>query len=66
MEQQAFPYCPISRQLCQQGKIFSDPEAKKDLAYCTFWHMAEQRCVFRMVEYDLFNIARSLDEIRSR
>ncbi|MBU1701934.1 MAG: hypothetical protein KJ970_00910 [Candidatus Eisenbacteria bacterium] len=66
MEKQEFPYCPISRQLCQQGKVFADSQSQKDLTFCAFWHLAEHRCVFRMVEYDLFNIARSMDEIRSR
>ncbi|MBD3336863.1 MAG: hypothetical protein GF355_15225 [Candidatus Eisenbacteria bacterium] len=66
MDEPKFPYCPISRQLCQDGKIFADPESKEGLTFCAFWHQPERRCVFRMVEYDLFNIARSLDEIRTR
>lgn len=61
-----FPYCPISRQKCQNGKVWADPNAQKDLAFCTFWHQKEHRCVFRMVEFDLFNIARCLDELRNR
>lgn len=61
-----FPYCPISRQKCQNGKIYAKPEAEEDLVFCTFWHQKEHRCVFRMVEFDLFNIARCLDELRNR
>ncbi|MCA9754282.1 MAG: hypothetical protein KDA27_00660 [Candidatus Eisenbacteria bacterium] len=64
--QPAFPYCPISRQKCQEGKVFGNPEEKTDLTYCAFWHQKEHRCVFRMVEFDLFNIARCLDELRDR
>jgi hypothetical protein len=60
------PYCPISRQLCQEGRIFARPEEGKALVYCAFWHRKEHRCVFRMVEFDLFNIARCLDEQRNR
>jgi hypothetical protein len=66
MEQKPHPYCPISRQHCQDGKVFARPESREDLVYCAFWHQPEGRCVFRMVEYNLFNIARALDEIRSR
>jgi hypothetical protein len=60
------PYCPISRQKCRQGKVYANPEANLDLVYCAFWHQKENRCVFRMVEFDLFNIARCLDEARDR
>jgi hypothetical protein len=66
MDQQSHPYCPISRQLCRQGQVYVKAEAGEESAYCAFWHQTEKRCVFRMVEYDLFNIARSLDELRSR
>ena len=59
-------YCPISRQKCQAGKVYSDPKEKTELMYCAFWHQKECRCVFRMVEFDLFNIARCLDEARER
>ncbi len=59
-----FPYCPISRQRCQAGKVVVAPGA--ELAFCAFWHQKENRCVFRMVEFDLFNIARCLDELRNR
>ena len=59
------PYCPISRQLCQAGRVLAGP-APESLAYCAFWHQKEHRCVFRMVEFDLFNIARCLDELRNR
>ena len=65
-EPNEFPYCPISRQQCQQGRIYCRPEEKQDLAFCAFWHQKEHRCVFRMVEFDLFNIARCLDELRNR
>ncbi len=61
-----FPYCPISRQQCQNGKVYANPEKAEDLVFCTFWHQKEHRCVFRMVEFDLFNIARCLDELRNR
>jgi hypothetical protein len=61
-----FPYCPISRQKCQAGKVWADPTARADLAFCAFWHQKEHRCVIRMVEFDLFNIARCLDELRNR
>jgi hypothetical protein len=60
------PYCPISRQKCRQGKVYANPEGNSDLVYCAFWHQKENRCVFRMVEFDLFNIARCLDEARDR
>lgn len=65
-DQPQFPYCPISRQKCQEGKVWARPETEEDLTYCTFWHQKEHRCVFRMVEFDLFNIARCLDEQRNR
>ncbi len=61
-----YPYCPISRQKCQAGKVWSLPERKEDLVFCAFWHQKEHRCVFRMVEFDLFNVARCLDELRNR
>ncbi|MFN8546699.1 MAG: hypothetical protein U0527_01690 [Candidatus Eisenbacteria bacterium] len=61
-----FPYCPISRQKCQGGKVYARPEKEEDLVFCTFWHQKEHRCVIRMVEFDLFNIARCLDELRNR
>ncbi len=60
------PYCPISRQKCQAGKVWADPADRSDLVFCAFWHQRENRCVFRMVEFDLFNIARCLDELRNR
>lgn len=60
------PYCPISRQKCQAGKVWVDPAAQGELIFCAFWHQREHRCVFRMVEFDLFNIARCLDELRNR
>ncbi len=60
------PYCPFTKQKCQQGKVFADLEAKSDLVFCAFWHQKEHRCVFRMVEFDLFNIARCLDDRRDR
>jgi len=60
------PYCPISRQLCQGGKVWADSQVRESLAFCAFWHQKEHRCVFRMVEFDLFNIARCLDELRNR
>jgi hypothetical protein len=62
----AHPYCPISRQKCQAGKVWADPEKREDLVFCAFWHQKELRCVFRMVEFDLFNVARCLDELRNR
>ena len=61
-----FPYCPISRQLCRAGKVWSDPVAQSGETVCAFWHRKERRCVFRMVEFDLFNVARALDELRNR
>jgi hypothetical protein len=61
-----YPYCPISRQLCRAGKVWADPAAREQDTVCTFWHQKEMRCVFRMVEFDLFNIARALDELRNR
>jgi hypothetical protein len=60
-----FPYCPISRQRCRGGKVQAEDRAE-ELVYCAFWHQKENRCVFRMVEFDLFNIARCLDELRNR
>ena len=65
-DQPEFPYCPISRQLCQKGKTWARAEAQDDLVFCAFWHQKENRCVFRMAEFDLFNIARCLDELRNR
>ena len=61
-----FPYCPISRQLCRNGKVRAPDEGTTELSFCTFWHQRENRCVIRMVEFDLFNIARCLDELRNR
>ena len=60
------PYCPISKQKCREGKVYAQPETQQDLVFCSFWHQREGRCVFRMVEFDLFNIARCLDEQRNR
>jgi hypothetical protein len=64
-EQQEYPYCPISKQKCQNGKVWARLELQEDLVFCAFWHQKENRCVFRMVEFDLFNIARCLDELRN-
>jgi hypothetical protein len=64
-QQLEHPYCPISRQKCQAGKVMATPGREDDLAFCAFWHQKENRCVFRMVEFDLFNIARCLDELRN-
>ncbi|MCK4306106.1 MAG: hypothetical protein KAY24_17835 [Candidatus Eisenbacteria sp.] len=61
-----YPYCPISRQLCRAGKVWSDPATKDNETFCAFWHRKELRCIFRMAEFDLFNVARSLDELRNR
>ena len=61
-----YPYCPISRQLCRAGRVWVDPSEERHDTYCAFWHRKELRCVFRMVEFDLFNVARSLDELRNR
>ncbi len=61
-----YPYCPISRQLCRAGKVWVDPEKQTQETVCAFWHQKEMRCVLRMVEFDLFNIARALDELRNR
>jgi len=60
-----YMYCPVSRQLCRAGKVWVDP-AQAQEAVCVFWHKRELRCVIRMVEFDLFNIARALDELRNR
>ena len=60
-----YPYCPISRQLCRAGKVWTDAE-KSHETFCAFWHRKELRCVIRMVEFDLFNVARALDELRNR
>jgi hypothetical protein len=43
-----------------------DPVGKEEEACCVFWHSKELRCVIRMAEFDLFNIARALDELRNR
>ena len=59
-------YCPISRQLCRAGKVWVDDPERQEESYCVFWHSKELRCVLRMVEFDLFNIARALDELRNR
>ena len=61
-----YPYCPISRQHCRVGKVWLDPATRAEETFCAFWHQKELRCVFRMVEFDLFNIARALDELRNR
>ncbi len=61
-----YPYCPISRQLCRAGKVWVDPPGQDAETFCAFWHRKELRCVFRMVEFDLFNVARALDELRNR
>jgi hypothetical protein len=61
-----YPYCPMTRQLCRAGKVWVDPERRTQEATCVFWHGKELRCVVRMAEFDLFNIARALDELRNR
>lgn len=61
-----YPFCPVSRQLCRAGKVWVDPAAREQEAQCVFWHAKELRCTIRMLEFDLFNIARALDEIRTR
>jgi len=61
-----YPFCPVSRQLCRAGKVWLDPSARAEEAVCVFWHRKELRCVLRMIEFDLFNIARALDELRNR
>ena len=58
-------FCPVARQKCQDGKVWAEPQERSDLTYCVFWHQKELRCVLRMVEFDLFNIARCLDELRN-
>lgn len=64
--QMEYPYCPVSRQLCRAGKVWLEPDSKAQEAQCVFWHRKELRCVLRMVEFNLFNIARALDELRNR
>ncbi|MBP6874982.1 MAG: hypothetical protein KBD56_02830 [Candidatus Eisenbacteria bacterium] len=59
-------YCPMTRQLCRGGKVWVDPAERREEAGCVFWHKKELRCVLRMIEFDLFNIARALDELRNR
>ena len=45
----------------------TEPSGRADeFLYCAFWHIKENRCVLRMAEFDLFNVARSLDEMRNR
>ncbi len=61
-----YPYCPLSRQLCRAGKVWVDLPSGRAETPCVFWHRKELRCVLRMVEFDLFNIARALDELRNR
>lgn len=61
-----YPYCPVSRQLCRAGKVWVEGSERQREAYCVFWHRKELRCTLRMVEFDLFNIARALDELRNR
>ena len=61
-----YPYCPISRQLCRAGKVWVNPAIEEAETYCAFWHQKELRCVFRMVEVDLFKVARALVELRNR
>ena len=61
-----YPYCPISRQLCRAGNVWVDPATRDEETFCAFWHRKELRCVLRMIEFDLFNVARALDELRNR
>jgi hypothetical protein len=61
-----YPYCPLTKQLCRAGLVYAGDEAKGEEAYCAFWHRKELRCAIRMVEFDLFNVARALDELRNR
>ncbi len=56
----------MSRQQCRVGRVWLDPATRAEETFCAFWHQKELRCVFRMVEFDLFNIARALDELRNR
>lgn len=64
--QAEYPYCPLSRQTCRAGRVWVDPNTEETETHCTFWHRKELRCILRMVEFDLFNIARALDELRNR
>ncbi len=57
-------YCPLTHQLCRAGKVWVDPEEQTTEAFCAFWHRKELRCVLRMMEYDLYNVARALDALR--
>jgi hypothetical protein len=61
-----YPYCPVARQLCRAGRVWVESGEPKQEATCVFWHRKELRCVVRMAEFDLFNIARALDELRNR
>ena len=61
-----YPYCPLTKQLCRAGVVFVDNTEDSEEAYCAFWHRKELRCAIRMVEFDLFNVARALDELRNR
>jgi hypothetical protein len=61
-----YPFCPMTRQLCRAGKVWVDAPEHTQEATCVFWHRKELRCVVRMAEFDLFNIARALDELRNR
>ena len=61
-----YPYCPLTKQLCRAGLVYMGDKEDGEEAYCVFWHRKELRCAIRMVEFDLFNVARALDELRNR
>ena len=33
-----YPYCPLTKQLCRAGLVYTGDEAKGEEAYCAFWH----------------------------
>ena len=57
-------WCPICKQICTAGTVETtvDGGAKEKLL-CSFYHEKEGRCLVKMIEFDLFNVARALDVI---
>jgi len=57
-------WCPICRAVCRAGMVEGPDggQPNRDLR-CAFYHRKEGRCLVKMIEFDLFNVARALDVI---
>ena len=65
MEQNNEPkWCPICKLVCTGGTIETTGNGgEKKALPCSFYHQKEGRCLVKMIEFDLFNVARALDVI---